>query len=81
MSARAAITGTELFITLHAGSARQLGTAYWWVSQTRFFDRSVKAGKQGDVAANEELSLFHVADHANAAQWVDLALGRRDSSS
>lgn len=37
------------------------------------------AHKQGNVAANEELSLFRVADHANAALWIDLALGRRDS--
>ncbi|WP_025030630.1 hypothetical protein [Nitratireductor aquibiodomus] len=34
---------------------------------------------QGNTAANRELSLFRVADHADARQWIDLALGRRDN--
>lgn len=37
------------------------------------------AHKQGNLAANDELSLFRVADHANAVQWIDIALGRRSS--
>lgn len=37
------------------------------------------AYSQGNIAANEELSLFRFADHADPRQWIDLALGRRDS--
>lgn len=63
----------------------QVALATMAVAQTVNFDIEPSisfheyAHNQGNAAANEELSLFRVADHADPGQWIDLALGRRDS--
>lgn len=62
----------------------QVALAAMAVAQTVNFDIEPAisfheyAHQAGNLAANEELALFRVADYADAKQWIDLALRRRD---